>query len=64
MCSTCNHTNYQLNEKTGRLEQGLGLGGLLITCDTKGKNYKIEIRDNPKSAFVVNKCITCGKKLF
>ena len=62
MCTTCNYKNYE--EVNGKLEQSLGMGNLLIRCDTNGKNYKLAVKDEPRSEYVIYKCPTCGKKLF
>jgi hypothetical protein len=62
MCTTCNYKNYE--EVNGKLEQSLGMGNLLIRCDVNGKNYKLAVKDEPKSEYVIYKCPTCGKKLF
>ena len=67
MCSTCNYKNYAKNESDPSnifLEQSLGMGDLIIRCDLKGKNYKIAIKDDAKSAFTIYRCPTCGKKLY
>lgn len=62
MCSTCNYKNYE--ENNGKLEGKLGIGNLVIKCDTKGKNYKIGIKDDERSDFCLYRCPTCGRKLF
>lgn len=68
MCSTCNYKNYTLNEDRdgnyGKLEQSLGMGNLLIYCDDNGRNYKLAVKDQPKSAFTIYRCPTCGKVLY
>lgn len=74
MCSTCNytyaHTEYKRvivkagkNEEE-RFEQSLGMGNLVIRCDTDGKNYKLFVKDDPNSGFTIYRCPTCGKKLY
>ena len=62
MCTTCNYKNFE--EVNGKLEQALGMGNLLIRCDVNGKNYKLTVKDEPRSEYVIYKCPTCGKKLF
>ena len=67
MCSTCNYKTYDRNETNPKdiyLEQSLGMGSLMIRCDTKGKNYKLMIKDDAKSGFTIYRCPTCGKKLY
>ena len=62
MCSTCNYKNFE--NTNGKLEQSLGMGSLVIRCDMSGKNYKLAVKDEPKSEFVLYRCPTCGKKLY
>lgn len=62
MCSTCNYKDYE--EVGGKLEQSLGNGSLLIRCDLDGRNYKLAIKDERNSEFVLYKCPTCGRKLY
>ena len=63
MCSTCNYQRYeQINEET--LAENLGTDGLQIQYDLKGKKYKLAIKDESKSGFVIYRCPTCGRKLF
>lgn len=62
MCSTCDYTKYESVD--GRLQQPLGMGDLLISCNPNGKNYKLSIKDEPKSSFVIYWCPTCGHALF
>lgn len=66
MCSTCNYKNFEIVNINGQpfLEQQLGTGNLLIRCNTIGKNYKLAIKDDPKSEFVLYRCPTCGAKLY
>ena len=64
MCSTCNPVNFTPNEDTKRLEQKLGMGGLLITCDSNGKNYKLAVENEPRSNYTIYRCPTCGTTLF
>ena len=67
MCSTCNYKAYTKNVTNPDdlyLEQSLGMGGLIIRCDLKGRHYKIAIKDDAKSAFTIYRCPTCGKKLY
>ena len=61
MCSTCNYKNFK--EIDGKLEQQLGMGSLIIRCDLDGKNYKLAVKDEPKSEFVLYRCPTCGGRL-
>ena len=61
MCSTCNYKNFK--EIDGKLEQQLGMGSLIIRCDLDGKNYKLVVKDEPKSEFVLYRCPTCGCRL-
>lgn len=61
MCSTCNYKNFK--EIDGKLEQQLGMGSLIIRCDPDGKNYKLAVKDEPKSEFVLYRCPTCGGRL-
>ena len=61
MCSICNYKNFE--EVNGKLEQSLGMGSLLIRCDSNGKNYKLAVKDEPKSEFTLYRCPTCGCKL-
>lgn len=61
MCSICDYTKY--TPVNGRLEKPLGTGSLVIRCDEDGKNYKLGT-NTEKDEFVVNKCPTCGKRLF
>ena len=62
MCSTCNYKNFEDNGN-GRLEQGLGNGSLLICCGYNGRNYKLAVKNEPKSEYVLYSCPTCGKRL-
>lgn len=62
MCSTCDHATYEL--VNGRLQKPLGMGSLIISCDTKGMNYKLSVKDEPKSSFVIYRCPTCGRSLY
>lgn len=62
MCSTCNYKKYANID--GKLEQGLGMGSLVIRCDTDGRNYELAVKNEPKSGFVLYRCPTCGCKLF
>ena len=70
MCDTCNHTTYQpVTVRSGdreetKLQQSIGLGSLVLRCDPGGKNYWIMASDDPRSAFRVYRCPTCGKNLF
>lgn len=70
MCSTCDYTKYEkITEEangrtTERLESSLGYGSLVIRCDTKGQNYSIAVKNEPKSEYRVYRCPTCGNKLF
>lgn len=67
MCSTCNYKEFSKNEADPNntyLEQSLGFGSLIIRCDLKGKNYKIAVKDDPKSGFTIYRCPTCGKNLY
>lgn len=61
MCITCNYKNFE--EVDGKLEQQLGMGSLIIRCDLDGKNYKLAVKDEPKSEFVLYRCPTCGGRL-
>ena len=61
MCSTCNHKNFEHNN--GRLEQSLGNGSLLICCDVNGRNYKLAVKGEQNSNFVLYSCPTCRKRL-
>jgi len=36
MCSMCNYKSYDTVD--GRLEQGLGMGNVVIRCDVNGRN--------------------------
>ena len=62
MCSTCNYKNFENIDR--KLEQNLGMGNLLIRCDMNGKNYRLAVKDEHKSEFVLYHCPTCGRKLF
>lgn len=62
MCSVCNYKNFK--EENGNLERSLGMGSLLIRCDLNGKNYKLAVKDEPKSEYVLYNCPTCGKNLY
>ena len=62
MCSTCNYKEYE--NVDGKLQQNLGMGSLLIRCDVNGKNYRLTVKDEPKSEFVLYRCPTCGLKLY
>lgn len=53
MCSTCNYKNFENNN--GVLERSLGLGSLIIRCDEKGKNYRLAVKDEDKSEFILYK---------
>ena len=67
MCVTCNYKNYTLNNTNPKdvyLEQDIGLGNLIILCEPNGRHYKIAVKDDMKSAFVIYRCPTCGKNLF
>lgn len=61
MCSTCNYKNFE--QVNGKLEQQLGMGNLVIRCDLFGENYKLAVKDEPKSEFTIYRCPTCGCKL-
>lgn len=61
MCSTCNYKTFE--KVDGKLQQSLGMGSLLIRCDTDGKNYKLDVKDENKSEFCLYSCPTCGRKL-
>lgn len=54
----------EIKNKNGKLEQGLGMGSLVIRCDMNGQNYKLAVNGEPKSEFVIYRCPTCGCKLF
>lgn len=62
MCSTCDYEGFE--NKNGKLEQALGMGSLIIRCDKNGKNYRLAVKDEPKSEFVLYWCPTCGCKLY
>lgn len=62
MCSTCNYKNFE--NVDGKLEQSLGTGSLVIRCDMSGKNYKLAVKNEPKSEYALYRCPTCGSKLF
>lgn len=62
MCCTCDYKKFE--NKEGKLEQGLGMGSLVIRCDMNGQNYKLAVNGEPKSEFVIYRCPTCGSKLF
>lgn len=62
MCSTCNYKGFE--EVNGKLEQLLGNGSLLIRCDIDGKNYKLAVKNEQKSEFILYRCPTCGRKLY
>ena len=62
MCSTCNYKDFE--EVNGKLEQLLGNGSLLIRCDIDGKNYKLAVKNEQKSEFILYRCPTCGRKLY
>ena len=67
MCSTCDYKKYTKNDNDPNdvhLEQNVGLGGLIIRCDVKGKHYKIAVKDDSRSCFTIYRCPTCGKNLF
>lgn len=69
MCSTCNHKHFEKvsievnGREVERLEQELGYGGLVIRCNTAGRNYYLAIKDKPKSEFKCYRCPTCGQLL-
>lgn len=63
MCSTCDYRRYQkVDEKT--LSNSLGIGNLEIKCSPDGKNYKLFVKDDEQSSFVIYRCPTCGRKLY
>lgn len=62
MCVTCNYRWFE--EVEGKLEQQLGMGSLIIRCDLDGKSYKLAVKNEPKSEFVLYRCPTCGRKLY
>ncbi len=62
MCSTCDYRKFE--NKDGKLEQSLGMGSLIIRCDVNGKNYRLAVKEETKSEFVLYRCPTCGHKLF
>jgi DNA-directed RNA polymerase subunit RPC12/RpoP len=62
MCSTCDYKRFE--SKDGKLQQGLGMGSLVIRCDENGKNYRLAVNGEPKSEYVLYWCPTCGSKLF
>lgn len=63
MCSNCDYKRYEkIDEET--LGKSLGFGHMEIHCDTKGKNYKIVIKDNRKNFINIYRCPWCGNKLY
>lgn len=70
MCSTCNYKTYEKvtiqsgDKSEEKLQQSLGMGSLMIRCDTNGTNYCLLVKDEPKSEFRLYSCPTCGKKLW
>ena len=62
MCSTCNYMAFE--KKDGKLEQNLGIGSLAICCDTNGKNYRLAVKGEQRSEFILYHCPTCGRKLY
>lgn len=66
MCSTCNYKNYEtvLVNGTAKLEGRIGVGKMVLRCDTTGKNWKLGVDDNHRDEFTVYYCPTCGRKLF
>ena len=62
MCSTCNYKSFE--NMDGKLEHSLGTGSLVIRCDMNGKNYKLAVKNEPKSEYALYRCPTCGRKLF
>ena len=62
MCGTCDYKRFEF--KNGKLEQGLGMGSLIIRCDANGKNYRLAVNGESKSEFVLYRCPTCGSKLY
>lgn len=63
MCPTCHHTKFKaIDEET--IGQDLGLGDLQIQCDKKYENYKVAIKDQPKSGYKLYHCPTCGRRLY
>ncbi len=62
MCNTCNYRNYENID--GKLEHSLGMGSLLIRCDIGGKNYRLAVKNEIKSEYVLYYCPTCRRKLY
>ncbi len=62
MCSICDYRNFE--NKNGKLEHSLGMGSLVIRCDQNGKNYRLAVKGEPKSEFILYRCPTCGHKLY
>ncbi len=65
MCSTCNYRNYEIvkGERKTYLESSLGYGSLVIRCDEDGTNYRLAVKNEPKSEFTLYACPTCRKAL-
>lgn len=62
-CRVCNHNGYTPTADGERLEKSLGMGSLIIHCDVKGKNFKLGVKGDERSNFVIYKCPTCGRFL-
>lgn len=66
MCSVCDYRTFDhvMVNESEKLEQPLGMGSLVMRCDTDGKNYTLSVKDEPKSEYRLYWCPTCGHKLF
>ena len=67
MCSVCDYRTFEkvVIEGAEKLEQPLGLGSLVMQCDTNGQNYTIGVKGEPiKGYYRIYRCPTCGRQLF
>lgn len=63
MCSTCDYIKFEvIDDET--IGQSIGFGDLQIQCDKKHQNYKVAIKDQPKSFYKLYYCPTCGRKFY
>ena len=65
MCSTCNYNNFEtvMVNGTAKLQGRIGIGKMVLRCDTTGKNWKIGVIDNDRDEFTLYSCPTCQKQL-
>lgn len=65
MCSTCNYKNFEMVMVNGtvKLQNNLGVGKMVIRCDTTGQNWELGVNDDDRDRFTLYACPTCQKRL-